>query len=195
MPSMYAPGHYDLAGFVVGAVERIDILPKLTEMNEGDALVAIPSSGPHSNGYSLIRKIIERSGLALSAPAPFAPEMSLGEALLTPTKLYVSQVLPLITEGLIKGLAHITGGGVTENLPRMLPDHLKPVQDGDDFTPPAVFKWLQTVGQVEDAEMWRTFNMGIGMILCVAPEKLDDVLHRLKASGEDAFLFGHLTHD
>ncbi|MAI91564.1 phosphoribosylformylglycinamidine cyclo-ligase [Ponticaulis sp.] len=194
MPSMYAPGHYDLAGFVVGAVERKDILPKLDDMTAGDALVAIGSSGPHSNGYSLIRKIVERSGLALSDDAPFAPGTKLGEALLTPTRLYVASVLPLIKSGQIKGLAHITGGGVTENLPRMLPDTLVPERDGDDFTPPPVFGWMQEVGQVEEAEMWRTFNMGIGMILAVSPENADEVISALKASGESAFLYGHLVN-
>jgi phosphoribosylformylglycinamidine cyclo-ligase len=194
MPSMYEPGHYDLAGFVVGAVEREDILPKLASIGAGDALIAITSSGPHSNGYSLIRKIVERSGLALSDKAPFAPEKTLGEALLEPTRLYVTAMLPLIKSGNIKGLAHITGGGVTENLPRMLPDGVKPVQDGDDFTPPAVFQWLQDVGQVEKAEMWRTFNMGIGMILCVERSQADDVIRHLNDTGETAFLYGHLEN-
>ncbi len=194
MPSMYAPGHYDLAGFVVGAVERANILPKLEEMQAGDALIAIPSSGPHSNGYSLIRKIVERSGLALSDAAPFADGKTLGEALLEPTKLYVKATLPLIKSGMVKGLAHITGGGITENLPRMLPDTLKPVRDGDSVETPAVFKWLQQVGNVEEAEMLRTFNMGVGMVLAVAPEKADAVLSALKESGEDAFLYGHLEN-
>ena len=194
MPSMYAPGHYDLAGFVVGAVERANILPKLEEMQAGDALIAIPSSGPHSNGYSLIRKIVERSGLALSDAAPFSDGKTLGEALLEPTKLYVKATLPLIKSGMVKGLAHITGGGITENLPRMLPDTLKPVRDGDSVETPAVFKWLQQVGNVEEAEMLRTFNMGVGMVLAVAPEKADAVLSALKESGEDAFLYGHLEN-
>lgn len=194
MPSMYAPGHYDLAGFVVGAVERKNILPKLDAMNAGDSLIAVASSGPHSNGYSLIRKIVERSGLSLTDPAPFSDGQSLGEALLTPTKLYVASVLPLIKSGVVKGLAHITGGGITENVPRMLPDHLKPVRDGDDAPTPAVFEWMQTVGNVEDAEMQRTFNMGIGMILCVASEDAGSVIDQLKTSGENAFLYGHLDN-
>lgn len=194
MPSMYEPGHYDLAGFVVGAVERVDILPKLTEMQAGDVLIAVPSSGPHSNGYSLIRKIVERSGLALTDPAPFAEGKSLGEALLEPTKLYVSSVLPLIKDEKIKGLAHITGGGITENVPRMLPDALTFEITNTDYTPPPVFKWLQEVGNVEDAEMYRTFNMGIGMVLCVAPEKVDDVLNHFDAVGEHAFRYGQLVN-
>ncbi|MAT35866.1 MAG: phosphoribosylformylglycinamidine cyclo-ligase [Ponticaulis sp.] len=194
MPSMYEPGHYDLAGFVVGAVEREDVLPKLTEMKAGDVLIGLPSSGPHSNGYSLIRKIVERSGVKLSDAAPFDQSRSLGEALLEPTRIYVSAVLSLIKDERIKGLAHITGGGVTENLPRMLPKGLKPVADTGDFTPPAVFKWMQEVGNVEDAEMWRTFNMGIGMVLCVAEDKAEDVLDHLKQIGEPAFRYGHLEH-
>lgn len=194
MPSMYAPGHYDLAGFVVGAVERRNILPKTQDMRPGDTLIAIPSSGPHSNGYSLIRKIVERSGLALSDAAPFAEGKTLGEALLEPTKLYVESVLPLIRNGLIKGLAHITGGGITENVPRMLPDHLRPVRDGKAAPVPQVFAWLQDVGKVEDAEMMRTFNMGIGMILAVEPENADEVLTLLHSHGETGFVYGHLTN-
>lgn len=193
MPSMYAPGHYDLAGFVVGAVERANILPKLTDMTSGDVLIALPSSGPHSNGYSLIRKIVERSGLSLSDPAPFASEKSLGEALLEPTRLYVAATLPLIRDGLVKGLAHITGGGITENVPRMLPDHLKAEFDMDAYTPPPVFGWMQDIGNVETSEMLRTFNMGVGMVLCVAPDQADAALGKLKSLGEDAFIFGKLV--
>ncbi len=194
MPAMYAPGHYDLAGFVVGAVERANILPKLDEMKAGDALIALPSSGPHSNGYSLIRKIVERSGLTLSDAAPFADGKTLGEALLEPTRLYVKATLPLIKAGLVKGLAHITGGGITENLPRMLPDTLKPVRDGDTVETPAVFQWMQQVGNVEEAEMLRTFNMGVGMVLAVDSGKADSVLSTLKDNGEPAFLYGHLEN-
>lgn len=193
MPSMYAPGHYDLAGFVVGAVERTNILPKLSEMAAGDVLIALPSSGPHSNGYSLIRKIVERSGLSLTDPAPFAPETSLCEALLAPTRLYVAATLPLIREGMVKGLAHITGGGITENVPRMLPDHLTTEFDMDAYTPPPVFGWMQEVGNVETAEMLRTFNMGVGMVLCVAPGLAVAALEKLKSLGEDAFIFGKLV--
>ncbi|MAP93974.1 MAG: phosphoribosylformylglycinamidine cyclo-ligase [Ponticaulis sp.] len=194
MPSMYAPGHYDLAGFVVGAVERMDILPKLAEMKDGDVLIALPSSGPHSNGYSLIRKIVERSGLSLTDPAPFAEGKTLGEALLEPTRIYVNTVLPLIKQGKLKGLAHITGGGVTENLPRMLPDGLKAEQTFEGFTPPPVFEWMQEIGNVEKDEMWRTFNMGIGMVLCVAAEDADAVIEHFNSVGEGAFAYGHLVH-
>ncbi|MAK60800.1 MAG: phosphoribosylformylglycinamidine cyclo-ligase [Ponticaulis sp.] len=192
MPSMYAPGHYDLAGFVVGAVERDDILPRTDDMKPGDSLIALPSSGPHSNGYSLIRKVIERSGLSLAAPAPFAPERSLGEALLEPTRLYVSAVLPLIKDKAIKGLAHITGGGLTENIPRMLPDHLMPELELSDYPVPPVFNWMQDVGQIEASEMHRTFNMGIGMVLCVAEDAAPDVIQKLQDAGEKPFRLGQL---
>lgn len=193
MPAMYAPGHYDLAGFVVGAVERTRILPRTDEMKAGDVLIGLPSSGPHSNGYSLIRKVVERSGLSLNDKAPFASDATLGEALLEPTRLYVSSTLPLIKDGNLKGLAHITGGGVTENVPRMLPNHLKPVWDDDALTVLPVFEWLQDVGKVETEEMFRTFNMGVGMVLAVAENDVETVLASLNSSGENAFVYGRLT--
>ena len=146
MPDMYAEGHYDLAGFVVGAVERDRMLPDHNRMQAGDLLIGLPSSGPHSNGYSLIRKIVERSGLALDDAAPWSNE-SLGAALLTPTRIYTSQVESLIKEQLITGLAHITGGGLTQNAPRMCPETLTPKLDESSWTVPDVFKWLQEVGE------------------------------------------------
>ncbi|MFN4185806.1 MAG: phosphoribosylformylglycinamidine cyclo-ligase, partial [Hyphomonas sp.] len=126
MPGMYPPGHYDLAGFVVGAVDRDKVLPRMGDMKPGDVLIGIASSGPHSNGYSLIRRIVEREGLFYGGPSPFSNSETLGEALLTPTRLYAPVVMPLIRSGRIKGLAHITGGGITENTPRMCPDTLVP---------------------------------------------------------------------
>ena len=129
MPGMYPPGHYDLAGFVVGAVDRAKVLPRMSDMAEGDVLIGIASSGPHSNGYSLIRRIVERESLSYESPSPFS-DGTLGEALLTPTRLYSQAALPLIKGDLIKGLAHITGGGITENTPRMCPDHLAPALTG-----------------------------------------------------------------
>ena len=173
MPGMYADGHYDLAGFVVGAAERGSLLPNRDDMQAGDALIALSSSGPHSNGYSLVRKIVERSGLALTDPAPFSSGETLGGALLTPTRLYVQPLLPLIKTGKIKGLAHITGGGLIENPPRMLPDHLTADISLDEDRILPVFKWLQDVGAVETQEMHRTFNMGVGMLAAVAPEDAD----------------------
>ena len=148
MPGMYADGHYDLAGFVVGAAERGSLLPSTASMTPGDALVAIGSSGPHSNGYSLVRRVVERSGLALSDNAPFAEGLSLGAALLTPTRLYVKSLMPLIKAGRIKGLAHITGGGLIENPPRMLPKHLTARIDYDSLDILPVFEWMAEVGGI-----------------------------------------------
>ncbi|MEM1148318.1 MAG: phosphoribosylformylglycinamidine cyclo-ligase [Pseudomonadota bacterium] len=193
MPGMYPNGHYDLAGFVVGAVERGAVLPRMTDMAVGDALVGIASSGPHSNGYSLIRKIAARSGLDYSDAAPFADGQSLGEALLTPTRLYSDLVLPLIKSGLVKGLAHITGGGLTENTPRMCPHHLQPRINRTAWHPPAVFDWLQSAGRVSDDEMYRTFNMGIGMVLAVGADDADAVIARLIAAGEEPVILGDLA--
>lgn len=192
MPGMYPPGHYDLAGFVVGAVERRAILPKMDEMSAGDVLIGIASSGPHSNGYSLIRKVVERSGLSYEDASPFS-EGSLGEALLTPTRLYSDAALPLIRSGDLKGLAHITGGGLTENTPRMCPDHLIPHIDRTAWTPPEVFGWLQSVGNIAEDEMHRTFNMGIGLVFAVAPDKADTVMDKLRALGEQPVILGELT--
>ena len=191
MPGMYPPGHYDLAGFVVGAVERMNILPDATRMTPGTILIGLTSSGPHSNGYSLIRRVVKRSGLALDGPAPFT-NSTLGEALLAPTRLYATCVLPLIRKNKLAGLAHITGGGLTENIPRMLPTTLTPELDFDSWTPPLVFDWLQNIGQVDTEEMRRTFNMGIGMVLSVAQDDVDDVIRELKASGENPIIIGEL---
>ena len=192
MPGMYPPGHYDLAGFVVGAVERDQVLPQTGEMQAGDVLIGIRSSGPHSNGYSLIRKIVERTGLSYADPSPFS-NTTLGEALLAPTRLYSHAALPLIRSGTIKGLAHITGGGLTENTPRMCPDHLSPQIDRTAWTPPAVYDWLQNEGNVETDEMHRTFNMGIGLVFAVASEEVDETLAMLAESGETGIVIGELV--
>jgi len=191
MPGMYPPGHYDLAGFVVGAVDRSKVLPRMGDMAEGDVLIGISSSGPHSNGYSLIRRIVEREGLSYDAPSPFS-DATLGEALLTPTRLYSQAALPLIKGGLIKGLAHITGGGLTENTPRMCPDHLAPRIDRTSWTPDPVFQWLQEAGGVELDEMHRTFNMGIGMVFAVAPDMAEIVMNQLRVVGEQPVILGDL---
>lgn len=193
MPGMYPPGHYDLAGFVVGAVERDRVLPRSDDMQGGDILIGLASSGPHSNGYSLIRRIIEREGLFYGAPCPFSADGTLGEVLLTPTRLYAALVLPLIRQGLVKGLAHITGGGLTENVPRMCPAHLKPAIDRSSWTVPEVFRWLEQAGQVETEEMYRTFNMGIGLVLAVAAGDAEEVLDQLQAMGETARRIGELV--
>ncbi|MEM9669313.1 MAG: phosphoribosylformylglycinamidine cyclo-ligase [Pseudomonadota bacterium] len=193
MPGMYPEEHYDLAGFVVGAVERDAILPDFNRMTAGDVLIGLPSSGPHSNGYSLIRACLERSPVGLDEPAPFASDASLGEALLTPTRLYSEACLPLIKEGLATGLAHITGGGLVENPPRMCPDKLQPMIDYGSWTPPPVFDWIQSVGAIEPQEMKRTFNMGIGMIIAVPADRADAALGLLNEVRETGFVIGELA--
>jgi phosphoribosylformylglycinamidine cyclo-ligase len=193
MPGMYSPGHYDLAGFVVGAVERDDVLPKTDSMKVGDTLIALPSSGPHSNGYSLIRRIVERTGLAWTDCAPFDEKKKLGEALLAPTKIYVRPLLQLIRNKRIKGLAHITGGGLTENTPRMCPDHLVPRIDYSAWKLPPAFEWLQRAGSISDEEMRRTFNCGVGIVLAVEPAVAEPLMGRLINEGEAPFVIGELA--
>ena len=179
MPGMYEGSDFDLAGFVVGAVERDGLLPRTDAMEAGDVLVGLPSSGPHSNGYSLIRRVVERSSLGWSEPAPFA-DGALGEALLEPTRIYIESVLPHLRAGRsIKGLAHITGGGLTENLPRALPDHLRADVDYAAWERPAVFRWLQETGGIEESEMRRAFNCGIGMVLVAGTAEADALLRAL----------------
>jgi phosphoribosylaminoimidazole synthetase len=192
MPGMYAGGDYDLAGFSVGAVERGGVLPRLEAQAPGDVMIGLSSSGPHSNGYSLIRKIVERSGLGWTAAAPFDPARGLAEALMSPTKIYVKPVLPLIKAGLIKGGAHITGGGLIENPPRAIAKGLKPKFDWDAWPLPPVFAWLQEVGGVADAELRRTFNCGLGFVLITAPAEAPAVLAALLNAGEEAFVVGEL---
>jgi phosphoribosylformylglycinamidine cyclo-ligase/phosphoribosylamine--glycine ligase/phosphoribosylglycinamide formyltransferase/phosphoribosylformylglycinamidine cyclo-ligase len=192
MPGMYAGDDYDLAGFSVGAVERGAVLPRLDDQRAGDVLIGLASSGPHSNGYSMVRKIVERSGLGWDAPAPFAPGQSLGEALTVPTRIYVKSVLPLIKAGLIKGAAHITGGGLVENPPRAVAAGLVPRIDWNALPLPAVFDWLQRTGGVSDHELRRTFNCGIGFMLIVAPDDAPAVLAALLNAGEDALVIGQL---
>lgn len=193
MPGMYEGKDFDLAGFVVGAVERGHMLPRHDDMVAGDALIGISSSGPHSNGYSLIRKIVDLAGLSWTDDAPFAPGTPLGQALLTPTKLYIKSVLPLIRSGKVKGLAHITGGGLTDNTPRMLPDTLLPEIDMAAWPRPPIFKWLQETGNIAEAELQRAFNCGIGMVLAVAKSDVQTVLSALEAAGEPAWEIGCLT--
>jgi phosphoribosylformylglycinamidine cyclo-ligase len=186
------PGDYDLAGFSVGAVERGAVLPRLDDQKAGDLLIGLGSSGPHSNGYSLIRRIVERSGLGWDAPAPFEASKSLGEALMAPTRIYVKSLLPLLKAGLVKGGAHITGGGLIENPPRCIAEGLEPAFDWDAWPLPPVFDWLQQVGGVSDHEMRRTFNCGVGFMLIVAPQDAEPVLAALLNAGETAFVCGQL---
>ena len=196
MPGLYQGNDYDLAGFAVGAVERGEILPR-SDVAVGDVLIGLPSSGVHSNGYSLVRKLVAGEGLAWDAAAPFAPDKTVAEALLVPTRLYVSVLLRALratggggASGAIKALSHITGGGLTENLPRVLPDTVAARIDLGAWSLPSVFGWLAKVGHLADEDMLRTFNCGIGMVLVAAKEKADAVLAALKDTGECPVLIG-----
>ena len=198
MPGMYAAKDYDLAGFCVGAVERGEILPH-ADIASGDILIGLPSSGVHSNGYSLVRRLAERERLAWDAPAPFAPKTTVAEALLEPTRIYVRQVLAAIgatggggPEGAIKGLSHITGGGLSENLPRVLPAGLAAHIDLGAIARPPVFGWLARAGNLDDAEMLRTFNCGIGMVVIADPARAPAVIAALTAAGEAPVALGEV---
>ena len=192
MPGMYSGGDFDLAGFSVGAVERGRVLPRLQDQKPGDLLVGLASSGPHSNGYSLIRKIVEVSGRGWDAQAPFADGQTLAQALMTPTRIYVRSLLPLVRGGRIKGGAHITGGGLVENPPRAIAKGLQPRFDWAAWALPPVFAWLQETGGVAEHELRRTFNCGVGFLLVVDPEDLDAVLEGLLQAGEAPFVCGEL---
>lgn len=189
MPGMYEGEDYDLAGFCVGVVEKSEIIDG-SKVKEGDALIAITSSGPHSNGYSLIRKIIDFSKVDLNQDCGGRP---LADALMEPTRIYVKQILRLIKESSVNALAHITGGGLTENIPRVIPENCKAVIDTKSWTFPPVFQWLQQAGNVDSYEMYRTFNCGIGMVIAVPQDKKDEAIAILKDSGETAFLIGHIA--
>ncbi|MGO6673970.1 phosphoribosylformylglycinamidine cyclo-ligase [Rhizobium leguminosarum] len=192
MPGMYSSGDYDLAGFAVGAAERGKLLPS-GDIAEGDVILGLASSGVHSNGFSLVRKIVELSGLDWDAPAPFAEDKKLGEALLEPTRIYVKPLLKAIREtGAIKALAHITGGGFPENIPRVLPKHLAAEIDLAAVKVPPVFSWLSKTGGVESKEMLRTFNCGVGMIAVVAGENVATVSAALEAEGETVITLGRM---
>jgi phosphoribosylformylglycinamidine cyclo-ligase len=191
MPGLYKAGDYDLAGFAVGAVERDEVLPR--GVAAGDVVLALASSGPHSNGYSLVRKVVEVSGLAWSAPCPFASGLTLGEALLAPTRLYVRSCLAAMREtGGLKALAHITGGGFTENIPRVLPAGLAVRIELPRVPVLPVFQWLARTGGIVEAEMLRTFNCGIGMIVVAAPDKADAVTAVLAREGETVARLGEV---
>ena len=193
MPGMYQDGDYDLAGFAVGAAERGHLLPR-EDLAAGDVVLGIASSGPHSNGYSLIRRLVEMSGLTYTDPAPFQPDTNLGTALLTPTRIYVRQLRAAMDQtGAIKALAHITGGGFVENVPRVLPGHLAARLDLDAIDPPSVFSWLAESGGIEDLEMLKTFNCGIGMIAVVERDQAGDVTDVLMAGGETVVHLGQLA--
>jgi phosphoribosylformylglycinamidine cyclo-ligase len=188
MPSMYEEGDYDLAGFCVGVVEKDGVIDG-SKVAAGDKLIGLAASGPHSNGYSLIRKILDRSGQSLNDAFDGA---TLGEKLLAPTRIYVKSLLQLNEKISIHALSHITGGGLLENIPRVLPDNVKAVIDAGSWQRPAVFDWLQEQGNVEDMEMYRTFNNGIGMVVVVAAEQAEQALFLLKEAGEEACLIGQI---
>ncbi len=193
MPGMYKKGDYDLAGFAMGAAERGALLPKLDEIKAGDVLIGLASSGPHSNGYSLVRKVVERSGLKWTDAAPFAPDKTLTGALLEPTRIYVKALLPLIRAGNLKGLAHITGGGLVENTPRALPKTLRAEFDWNAWQRPPVFQWLQETGAIPEDDIRRTFNLGIGMVGIAEKSDADAIIASLNRAGEDAFIIGTIS--
>jgi len=193
MPGLYQTGDYDLAGFAVGAVERDAILPR-TDVRAGDVILGLASSGIHSNGYSLVRKIVERTGLRWSAPAPFDPARELGAALLEPTRIYVKSCLAALrATKAVKALAHITGGGFPDNIPRVLPQGLGVMLDLHRVPVPPIFRWLSDVGQVAEAEMLRTFNCGVGMVAVVAPGEVDAVGNALVREGETVVPIGEVV--
>jgi phosphoribosylformylglycinamidine cyclo-ligase len=189
MPGMYHGEDYDLAGFCVGVVEKAKIIDGST-VSDGDVLLGIASSGPHSNGYSLIRKILEVSNADLQQALG---DTTLGQALLTPTTIYVKALLELFRAVPVKALSHITGGGLLENLPRVLPDNCNALIETSSWRWPAVFEWLQQQGNVETTEMYRTFNCGVGMVLCVAPQDADQALSLLNSAGHTAWQIGRIA--
>jgi phosphoribosylformylglycinamidine cyclo-ligase len=190
MPGMYHGGDFDLAGFAVGAMERGADLPR--GVAEGDVLLALASDGVHSNGYSLVRRVVEQAGLNWDAPAPFA-ETTLGEALLAPTRLYVRPVLEAVRAGGVHALAHITGGGLTENIPRVLPEGLGAQIDLGAWALPPVFGWMRDVAGIADGEMLKTFNCGIGMVVVAAPDRAEALAAVLRAAGENVYELGHVV--
>lgn len=190
MPGMYHDGDFDLAGFAVGAMERGRELPQ--GVAEGDVLLGLASDGVHSNGFSLVRRVAEAAGLGWQDAAPFA-DGTLGQALLVPTRLYVQPALAAIRAGGVHGLAHITGGGLTENLPRILPDGLGARIELTSWSLPPVFGWLAEAGGIDGAEMLKTFNCGIGMVLVVAPDRADAISALLSEAGETVTAMGHVV--
>jgi phosphoribosylformylglycinamidine cyclo-ligase len=190
MPGVYAGDDFDLAGFAVGAAERGQLLPR-GDIAEGDVILGLASSGVHSNGCSLVRKVVEKSGVAWSAPAPFSPGQSLGEAILAPTRIYVKSCLAVLRETkAVKGLAHITGGGFPDNIPRVLPKQLGARIDLTKVIVPPVFKWMAKQGGIAQNEMLRTFNCGIGMIAIAAPADADRVADAFTRAGERVMRIG-----
>ena len=191
MPGMYHAGDYDLAGFCVGVVEKSEIIDG-SRVKNGDALIALGSSGPHSNGYSLVRKVIDVAGI--NPATELIDNKPLSEHVLAPTKIYVKSVLALIKQADVHAIAHLTGGGFWENIPRVLPKNTKAVIDEKSWKWPSVFNWLQEKGNIDTYEMYRTFNCGVGMVIALPQEQVDTALAILKQAGENAWLIGHIEH-
>ena len=191
MPGMYHAGDYDLAGFCVGVVEKSEIIDG-SRVKNGDALIALGSSGPHSNGYSLVRKVIDVSGV--NPATELLDNKPLSEHVLAPTKIYVKSVLALIKQADVHAIAHLTGGGFWENIPRVLPKNTKAVIDEKSWEWPSVFNWLQEKGNIDTYEMYRTFNCGVGMVIALPQEQVETALAILKQAGENAWLIGHIEH-
>ena len=191
MPGMYHEGDYDLAGFCVGVVEKSEIIDGRRVKN-GDALIALGSSGPHSNGYSLVRKVIDVAGV--NPATELLDNKPLSEHVLAPTKIYVKSVLALIKQADAHAIAHLTGGGFWENIPRVLPKNTKAVIDEKSWKWPSVFNWLQEKGNIDTYEMYRTFNCGVGMVIALPQEQVETALAILKQAGENAWLIGHIEH-
>ena len=189
MPGMYHEGDYDLAGFCVGVVEKSEIIDG-TAVKTGDTLIALGSSGAHSNGYSLIRKVLEVSG---ANPADLLEDKSLSEHLLAPTKIYVKSILQLIKQTEVHAIAHLTGGGFWENIPRVLPDNTKAVIDESSWQWPAIFNWLQEKGNISRYEMYRTFNCGVGMVIALPEKEVETALALLEQAGEKAWVIGKIA--
>ena len=191
MPGMYHAGDYDLAGFCVGVVEKSEIIDG-SRVKNGDALIALGSSGPHSNGYSLVRKVIDVSGV--NPATELLDNKPLSEHVLAPTKIYVKSVLALIKQADVHAISHLTGGGFWENIPRVLPKNTKAVIDEKSWKWPSVFNWLQEKGNIDTYEMYRTFNCGVGMVIALPQEQVETALAILKQAGENAWLIGHIEH-
>jgi len=191
MPGLYSPGDYDLAGFTVGAVERGQQMTG-ADIRAGDLVLGVPSSGIHSNGYSLVRRIVEQAGLTYDSPAPFYPARSLADILLTPTRIYVKPLLAALRSGGISGMAHITGGGLTENIPRILPHGVAVHLECTSWPVPPVFSWMAGVGALSPHDMARTFNCGIGMVVIVQQDHVQRCLNVLKDQGETPHIIGRV---
>ncbi|WP_042693394.1 phosphoribosylformylglycinamidine cyclo-ligase, partial [Azospirillum sp. B506] len=192
MPGMYSEGDYDLAGFSVGAVERQHALTG-SAVQTGDVVLGLASTGVHSNGYSLVRKLVEKSGLGYDSACPWDDSKTLGEALLTPTRIYVKSTLKAVRAGTVRAMAHITGGGLIENIPRVLPDGLGVALDASTWTLPPVFSWLMKTGGIAPYEMARTFNVGLGMVVVVPADKAAEATDILREGGETVFNVGTVT--